>query len=143
MNRKLLWSTATLLFWVAASPSVYAACNPNRWLIGPFTLTQSNGFTVEVHVFGTTASGRVHGNADYYPTADRGQPWVHGDELHNGQIIDNHLHFFVTWKDGNVGEYDADIDSSGKLINGNTFDGAHPDSTATWTSDVTLECWQQ
>jgi hypothetical protein len=158
MNRKLLWSTATLLFWVAASPSVYG-CESWEWRLYDFTLTQSNGFTVEVSI---VCNPNCDGSAVYYPTdtltdGSYRTRWVHGD-LKNGQLLDSaafpprllllgerldnrHLHFFVPWEDGNIGAYDAEFDSnSGKFISGKTSDDQHPDSTATWTTDATLEC---
>lgn len=139
-NRKLLWSTITLLFWVAASPSAYAACNNNEWLIESFTLRQSNGFDVEVTAFGPYP-GNINGRAAYYPAGRRDQPWVHGD-LANAQLLpgSNHLHFLVHWKNGSTGSYDADVSSDGKLINGKTADADHPESNATWTTNVTLKC---
>jgi len=133
-NQMLQWSAATLLFWLSASHSAYAACE--LWLLEPFTLTQSNGFTVEVSITGNYP-GNITGWADYYRS--RSERWVRG-ELANGQLLGNHLHFLVKWKNGTNGIYDADIDGSGRIINGKTYDRERPTSKATWTTTVTLKC---
>jgi hypothetical protein len=132
-NRKLQWSTATFLFWVAASHSAYAACEQR--IIEAFTLTQSNGFEVEANFY-SQHYFLVGGDAQSYSPR---QQKVSG-KISNGKLTGDHLHFLVTWKNGTVGIYDADIDSSGRLINGTTFDREHPSSKATWTTNVKMKC---
>jgi hypothetical protein len=121
---------ATFMLWAATNQGAYAC---DQRLIEPFTLRQSNGPVVEVNLFSQVGFS-VGGNARYFSGRIISGP------IHNGTLSGNHLHFLVPWDDGNVGIYDADIDNSGRLTNGRTFNRDRPGQNATWKADVTMQC---
>jgi len=128
MHARFKGAIATSMLWASLSQGAHAC---DRWLLRPFTLTQSNGFKVNVNVSGPV----VRGDANY-ETKDG---WVQAT-MSNGTLTTNHLHFLLAWENGTVGIYDVDIDDSGRLQNGKTYDRDNPGSKGSWTTGVKFKC---
>jgi hypothetical protein len=121
---------AAIMFGAALSPGAQAC---DQRISESFTLFQSNGPEIGVALY--QHGSMVTGELTY---GSRGE--LISGRISNGKLTGNHLHFLVTWPNGSVGVYDADINEAGNLVNGTTYNRDKPENRATWITSVTMQC---
>jgi hypothetical protein len=110
-------------------PAAYAACT--QWDLARahrFWFDQSNGFYVMVDFL--QHENELHGTAEFYAKG-------HGDNRTrgnvDGDVLGNELNFTLRWSNGSAGVYAGHVSDDGSL-SGDTHDGVHRESRATWRS---------
>lgn len=91
-----------------------------QWRFGPtYELTQSNGYRV-------TLTGISRHGTTFDATTKNGD--VSGTLEPNGR-----LEFKILWTNNSVGVYTAHVRETGAVVDGRTYDAAHPGNWAKWT----------
>lgn len=116
-SRPALVATAGLLLCTNAN-----ACQ--LWRFGPtYTVDQSNGHRIQLRGISRNGNTFEATTQSFNASGD-----VSGTLEKNGR-----LEFTILWTNNSVGVYTAHVRESGKVIDGRTFDRAHPANWATWT----------
>jgi hypothetical protein len=114
------------LIGVVAFPEIAAAACKSWDLGSSYVIRQQNGYVVTLSRL--TRDGSKFEASAKSPGVGRGD--ASGSLATNGRFK-----FNIDWDNGSVGIYTALVEDDGSVVDGRTYDKAHPASWSTWTGD--------